>query len=148
VRRFGGGVSLIRPAWVPRPTPGSGPVPTGPTETVEEAGNARAQNGTQHDRRRTEEARDSQPDAGPSTSLPKSSPRSRRAQDASGNIAEDIAEPSGVTSAATNTKTGEPAKEDDTSMDDLTRSFDAVLEFVPRGVRKREKRKGEMDVVM
>lgn len=32
---------------------------------------------------------------------------------------------------------------EDTEMDDLTASFGAVLEFVPRGVRRREKRRGK-----
>jgi hypothetical protein len=141
-------VSLIRPAWVPRPTPVNFTASSGTVETHTTDSGERGLSDHRRGERRTSEDRD-----GVSTAL--RSPRTRpdrpsdTAQDhhTSEDTAANTTRLNADTTASTATSTlappkvGEPPKEEDTAMDDLTRSFDAVLEFVPRGVRKREKRK-------
>jgi hypothetical protein len=150
-------VSLIRPAWVPRPTPVNGPAPTEISETKATGLNGPSLPDERRVQRRTSRDRDVV-----STGIPNEPMTLRKTSD----TAQDQRMSDVITNVnarrhtdlTASTSTANPAeatavesaKSEDTSMDDLTRSFDAVLEFVPRGVRKREKRRGGsgMDVGM
>lgn len=142
---------MIRPAWVPCPPPVNGAAPTGILEMeAMELGGTRSPD-ERRGKGRTPRDRDPSSTALPhkATTLRKSADTAQdhhMSEDGAANRIGLAADAHGTFSAKTNAV--EPAKEEDTSMDDLTRSFDAVLEFVPRGVRKREKRKGVMDTGM